>query len=61
MLKGSATMLTHWAGERRTERSAWSHQLATMAAQGPAVTHTPFRKENPQAGMEPLGLLPKAG
>lgn len=46
MLKGSATMLTHWAGERRTERSAWSHQLAAMAAQGPAAAHTPFRKEN---------------
>lgn len=32
---------------RRAERSAWSHQLAAKAAQGPAVVHAPFRKENP--------------
>lgn len=61
MLKGSATVLTRWAGERRTERSAWSHQLAAVAAQGPAVAHAPFRKENSQAGMKPLGLLSKVG
>lgn len=60
MLKGSATVLTRWAGERRTERSAWSHQLAAVAAQGPAVARAPFRKENSQAGMKSLGLLAKA-
>lgn len=59
MLKGSATTLTHWAGERRTERSAWSHQLAAMAAQGPAAAHTPFRKENPTNRYETSGFAIK--
>lgn len=46
MLKGSAAVLTHWAGEKRTDTSARSHQLAAVAAQGPAGAHALFRKEN---------------
>lgn len=61
MLKGSAAALTHWQG-RGTDRGArlisW---LAAVAAQGPAGANDPFRKENPQAGMKPQGLVSKAG
>lgn len=39
-----------------TERSAWSHQLATVAVQGPAVAQAPFRKECPPTGRKPRGL-----
>lgn len=61
MLKGSAAVLTHRAGEKRTERNAWSHQLAAVAAQGPAAAYALFRKENTQAGTKPRGLVSKAG
>lgn len=47
MLKGSAAVLTRWAGEGRTDTSAWSQQLATGAAQGSAGAHALSRKENP--------------
>lgn len=60
MLKGSAAALTHWAGaEDRQKRPP--HQLAAVAAQGPAGANDPFRKENPPAGMKPQGLVSKAG
>lgn len=61
MLKGSAAVLTHWVGEKTTDSSARSHQLAAVAARGPAGAHTPFRKENPHTGTKPQGLVSKAG
>lgn len=48
MLEGSAAALTHWAGEKRTDRSAQSHPLASAAAQDSAGANAPFRKEHPQ-------------
>lgn len=48
-------------GRGEENRGAQSHQLATVAAQGPAGANAPFREENPQAGMKPQGLVSKAG
>lgn len=58
MLKGSAAVLTHWAGGENRQKCP-SHQLATVAAWGPAGANDPFRKENPPAGMKPQGLVSK--
>lgn len=60
MLKGSAAVFTP-GREKRAERNAWSHQLANVAAESPAVAYTPCRKENPQAGTKPPGLVTKTG
>lgn len=61
MLKGSAAVLTHRVGEKRTDSSAQSHQLAAVAVWGPARAHAPFRKENPHTGTKSQGLVSKAG
>lgn len=59
MLKGSTAVGIRWAGDKRTEGSAWAHQLAAVAAQGPAEVHTSFRNKNPQAGMKPQSVVSK--
>lgn len=60
MLKGSAAVLTHWAG-RGEETEVPSLTSWPLAAQGPAGANAPFRKENPPAGMKPQDLISKAG
>lgn len=57
MLKGSAAVLTRWAGAGSREKSARPQQLRPRALLG----HTLFLEKRTRAGMKPQGPVSKAG
>lgn len=46
MLKGSAAMLTHWAGREKKREKRMVSPAGCSGSQGPAMAHIPFQKED---------------